>query len=636
MAQYGEVRVDFITYTTGVSPEANVTVPVSGLVNSPTFSGNVIINSGTVENDLIVSGNIDANTITATGDVTLGDNLTVSGNINANTINTTGEVNISGNTTITGSLTVTGDTTLSGGLTVTGDTQLNQNVFIGSGLTVTGVTTLLSGLSVGGDTTISGALTVTGDTQLNQNVFIGSGLTVTGDVNTSGTLNVTGTTNIFGDLDVSGVITLEPVSLPAANSTRLFARDTDNAFYLQTATGNRISFLDGDQDTMANFTPSGLTFNIDNSAVVLINDSGNVELGGDAFISGDATVTGELNVSGNADIRGDVQMTSQNGNALAGLRNVLINGSFQVWQRGTTLVNAGGQMMTADMWRETGNVVGASVSRSRTAPAGLPFSAVLNNSAGFLQTGIELPEVGAANNGVFALNSTWTLSVWATKNLTGFSTALRWRNRVGSGPGVDATSTINFSESPNTPASNGFTRYQITFEINNNNPGNISGQNVEVLSFALPSGSTTNGVSYAGVQLEPGPVATPNENRPIGLELELCQRYLQLINISRYKPITIRGSNSGNAGAQLFALTTTMRELPTSPILTSTQVRSFTGLNQSAGVNDPNTVNISIGGTGNGNMYTINFGNMGSISNNELQIVALYDTGLQFPVSVEL
>ena len=42
--QYGEVRVDYITYTTGVVPnEGNATAYVSGLINNPTFSGNVII-----------------------------------------------------------------------------------------------------------------------------------------------------------------------------------------------------------------------------------------------------------------------------------------------------------------------------------------------------------------------------------------------------------------------------------------------------------------------------------------------------------------------------------------------------------------------------------------------------------------
>lgn len=58
MAQFGEVRVDFITYTTGVAPsEGTVTTSVSGLVNSPSFS--------TVN---FASGSAAAPSITFTGD----------------------------------------------------------------------------------------------------------------------------------------------------------------------------------------------------------------------------------------------------------------------------------------------------------------------------------------------------------------------------------------------------------------------------------------------------------------------------------------------------------------------------------------------------------------------------------------
>jgi len=34
-----------------------------------------------------------------------------------------------------------------------------------------------------------------------------------------------------------------------------------------------------------------------------------------------------------------------------------------------------------------------------------------------------------------------------------------------------------------------------------------------------------------GIQLEPGPVATPFEHRPIGTELALCQRYFEVVNL---------------------------------------------------------------------------------------------------------
>ena len=39
--------------------------------------------------------------------------------------------------------------------------------------------------------------------------------------------------------------------------------------------------------------------------------------------------------------------------------------------------------------------------------------------------------------------------------------------------------------------------------------------------------SDANVQYFCGLQLEPGPVATPFEHRPIGLELSLCQRYYQ-------------------------------------------------------------------------------------------------------------
>lgn len=76
MAQFGEIRVDFVTYTTGVSPsEGSVTTSISGLVNSPTFSGNVTVSGIFTANSLFVnnvatfsSGSAGAPSITFTGD----------------------------------------------------------------------------------------------------------------------------------------------------------------------------------------------------------------------------------------------------------------------------------------------------------------------------------------------------------------------------------------------------------------------------------------------------------------------------------------------------------------------------------------------------------------------------------------
>ena len=76
MAQFGEVRVDFVTYTTGVSPsEGSVTTSISGLINAPTFSGNVAVSGIFTANTLVVentayfsSGAAGTPSITFTGD----------------------------------------------------------------------------------------------------------------------------------------------------------------------------------------------------------------------------------------------------------------------------------------------------------------------------------------------------------------------------------------------------------------------------------------------------------------------------------------------------------------------------------------------------------------------------------------
>jgi len=61
-----------------------------------------------------------------------------------------------------------------------------------------------------------------------------------------------------------------------------------------------------------------------------------------------------------------------------------------------------------------------------------------------------------------------------------------------------------------------------------------------------------------GIQLEEGTVATPFEHRPIGLELQLCQRYYEVLSA------TIMGTNPGvNYSYVAWFFKTTMRVAPT-------------------------------------------------------------------------
>ena len=93
MPQYGEARVDFLTFTTGTSPEANVTVAVSGLVRNPTFSGIVTVSGGdlNVKNNITNSGNYN----TVTGNITTTSG-TISGAIGRFTTGIVGDLTVTG------------------------------------------------------------------------------------------------------------------------------------------------------------------------------------------------------------------------------------------------------------------------------------------------------------------------------------------------------------------------------------------------------------------------------------------------------------------------------------------------------------------------------------------------------------
>ena len=110
--------------------------------------------------------------------------------------------------------------------------------------------------------------------------------------------NITAT----GSATIDGPISLGSVALPSAGTARIYSRDTDNSLYLQTSSGNRISLLDGSQNSMTSFEPTVLKFFISNTERVRLDSSGNLKIGG--------TLPSTPNIILNAD--GSATFTSTN------------------------------------------------------------------------------------------------------------------------------------------------------------------------------------------------------------------------------------------------------------------------------------------------------------------------------------
>ncbi|QIN96648.1 tail fiber protein [Synechococcus phage S-N03] len=214
----------------------------------------------------------------------------------------------------------------------------------------------------------------------------------------------------------------------------------------------------------------------------------------------------------------DYTFSAINGGPLAGMRNQIINGDFRIWQRGTTGFPGGTEAYTADRWRTKD---GGRIQRTGTAPDGfadaIMFQAAAN--ATWIRQAVELPRAG--NPGPFVTGSTWTASCWTTLAAGDIFFGNGFADGNGNLNFVELTANTAMTSTGET--NNGFTRFSITFTISAA-PANTNLALIPLFgSFSGSEGFIT------GCQLEPGPVASVFEVRPIQTELALCQRYYQTI-----------------------------------------------------------------------------------------------------------
>jgi hypothetical protein len=128
--QYGIVKVDYITYTTGASGvEADHTIDVSGLAgiadSGVTVTGTISGISGIFASGITVDGSGVFESLYVSGTTILSGNVTASG-----------DLGVSGQLTAS-SITVTDDATIEGNLTISGDINA-------SGVTISGITGLFA------------------------------------------------------------------------------------------------------------------------------------------------------------------------------------------------------------------------------------------------------------------------------------------------------------------------------------------------------------------------------------------------------------------------------------------------------------------------------------------------------------
>ena len=319
--------------------------------------------------------------------------------------------------------------------------------------------------------------------------------------------------------------------------------------------------------------------------------------------SNNVTVTGNINAAkyqssapaspliGQIWVDSSTDIATFDGTVQTGNRNKIINGTFEIWQRGTSFSAVG---YTADRWNiQTASGQTVSCTQQSFTPG--------NPITGYEPTYFLRTTWSGTPSGTFWLNQkiedvrtfagkAVTLSFWAKagSNTSAFTPVIEQNFGTGGSSVVTTNGTaISLTTS--------WQRFTQIFNI-----PSISGKTIGTNSFLdiRPfNGSTSvagNAIDIWGIQLEAGSSTTPLEIRPIGQELSLCQRYY-------YRTVMSNGNTTsfGNGHVQsstnvriMIATPVSLRTAGTAtlPSVTTSTIGNFTVAGGgSSGTNQPCT-----------------------------------------------
>jgi hypothetical protein len=247
----------------------------------------------------------------------------------------------------------------------------------------------------------------------------------------------------------------------------------------------------------------------------------------------------------------------------AGRKNLIINGGFDVWQRGTStngaLANVYG---SADRWRfhtrslSTRNISRQSFTDGQTEVPGNPpyyLRFETSNDSGaigaYIMQRIEDVRVGSGGD--------VTVSFYAKLNSGGGTFTTAFSQQFGSG-GSSAVDVVAGSFAP----TSSWQKYSFTISLPSISGKTVGGANYLRLDIRFPV-NTAATLDISQIQLEVGKNATEFEHRSYGEELALCQRYyVEIGNASSPLAVSVT-SRAAATKVMGIHLPVAMRAVPT-------------------------------------------------------------------------
>lgn len=203
-------------------------------------------------------------------------------------------------------------------------------------------------------------------------------------------------------------------------------------------------------------------------------------------------------------------------------KNKIINGNFDIWQRGTSASGTATRLFAADRWDAYQATSAATVTQGtftvgQTQVPGEPtyFASIALNSLGTgSQFGQRIEDVRTL------AGQTVAVSFWYKANAA-VTADVVFRQNFGGGGSATVVTTVGVVSFTNTST---WAQWTGTITL-----PSISGKTIGTSPYLLIQLETFSATGFtfdiAQFQVESGSVATVFDQRPIGVELAMCQRY---------------------------------------------------------------------------------------------------------------
>ena len=237
-----------------------------------------------------------------------------------------------------------------------------------------------------------------------------------------------------------------------------------------------------------------------------------------------------------------------NSSPLNGMKNILINGDFRIWQKGTDLnpLVSGNGITGVDRWTNQYCDFTARLRKVEDTIDGETVDTVEITKTGGTYSSCEFTQKVEVNVAKYLRGQTVTFSFWVKKVGSTFGTH-RCSYWIGDSETVDDTGWTNSRTYDRGRATNS----NVVFTNNTWQKITVTrtlSADTNTIYCTLYSETTplNEGIRIAKCQLEIGSRATDFERRPIGLENMLCKRYF------RYNP-PLQGNFRGDGGNGFIA-----------------------------------------------------------------------------------